>query len=102
MIPNTDKEVVSSKSEHVGALDVVKAAERLKRVVYRTPLTLNQNLSRKFQCKVYLKREDLQIVRSYKIRGAYNMMSTLSQSQLQHGVVCASAGNHAQGFAYSC
>jgi threonine dehydratase len=51
---------------------------------------------------VYLKREDLQVVRSYKIRGAYNMMSTLSKEQLANGVVCASAGNHAQGFAYSC
>jgi threonine dehydratase len=49
-----------------------------------------------------LKREDLQIVRSYKLRGAYNMMSSLPAEQLQRGVVCASAGNHAQGFAYSC
>ena len=68
----------------------------------RTPLTLNHNLSRKYQCNVFLKREDLQVVRSYKLRGAYNMMSSLSQEQLQRGVVCASAGNHAQGFAYSC
>ncbi len=51
---------------------------------------------------MYLKREDLQVVRSYKIRGAYNMMSSLPAEQLQKGVVCASAGNHAQGFAYSC
>jgi threonine dehydratase len=51
---------------------------------------------------VYLKREDLQIVRSYKLRGAYNMMSLLPSNQLAKGVVCASAGNHAQGFAYSC
>lgn len=79
-----------------------KAAERIKKVVNRTPLMFNNNLSRKYQCNIFLKREDLQIVRSYKIRGAYNMMSSLPASQLELGVVCASAGNHAQGFAYSC
>jgi len=84
------------------SLDVAAAAERLKKVVIRTPLILNQNLSRRYQCKVYLKREDLQVVRSYKIRGAYNMMSSLPDEILKKGVVCASAGNHAQGFAYSC
>ena len=83
-------------------LDVTGAAERLKKIVVRTPLILNQNLSRRYNCNVYLKREDLQVVRSYKIRGAYNMMSTLSEEVLRKGVVCASAGNHAQGFAYSC
>ena len=75
---------------------------RLKKIVYHTPLTYNHNLSRKFSCHVYLKREDLQVVRSYKLRGAYNMMSSLTEAQLKNGVVCASAGNHAQGFAYSC
>ncbi|MBY0478674.1 MAG: threonine ammonia-lyase [Chitinophagaceae bacterium] len=79
-----------------------KAALNLKKVVTRTALQLNHNLSRKYNCNVYLKREDLQVVRSYKLRGAYNMMSSLSEEQLQKGVVCASAGNHAQGFAYSC
>jgi threonine dehydratase len=83
-------------------LDVAKAAERLKKVVLRTPLMLNQNLSRRYKSNVYLKREDLQVVRSYKIRGAYNMMSGLPEEKLRNGVVCASAGNHAQGFAYSC
>jgi threonine dehydratase len=83
-------------------LDFHKAAERLKKVVTRTPLTYNQNLSRRYNANVYLKREDLQVVRSYKLRGAYNMMSTLSEGQLSRGVVCASAGNHAQGFAFSC
>jgi threonine dehydratase len=83
-------------------LDVAGAAERLKKVVIRTPLVLNQNLSRRYQCNVYLKREDLQVVRSYKIRGAYNMMSSIPEDMLKRGVVCASAGNHAQGFAYSC
>lgn len=83
-------------------LDFQTAKERLKKVVNRTPLTYNHNLSRKYQCQVFLKREDLQVVRSYKLRGAYNMMSSLPTEQLQKGVVCASAGNHAQGFAYSC
>lgn len=83
-------------------LDFAKAKERLNKVVIRTPLQLNRNLSAKYNANVYLKREDLQIVRSYKLRGAYNMMSSLPEEQLQKGVVCASAGNHAQGFAYSC
>ena len=83
-------------------LDVAGASERLKKIVIRTPLVLNHNLSRRYQCNVYLKREDLQVVRSYKIRGAYNMMSSLPKETLEKGVVCASAGNHAQGFAYSC
>jgi threonine dehydratase len=86
----------------VGKLDFANAALRLKKIVTRTPLQLNHNLSRKYNCNVYLKREDLQVVRSYKLRGAYNMMSSLPPEQLLKGVVCASAGNHAQGFAYSC
>src|SRR5450631_1762135 len=84
------------------SLDVAGAAKRLKKVVVRTSLILNQNLSRIYHCNIYLKREDLQIVRSYKIRGAYNMMSSIPEEILKKGVVCASAGNHAQGFAYSC
>jgi len=83
-------------------LDFEGAASRLHGVAYRTPLQLNNNLSRKYQCKVYLKREDLQVVRSYKLRGAYNMMSSLPEEQLKKGVVAASSGNHAQGFAFSC
>ncbi len=83
-------------------MDFEAASQRLKKVVKRTPLILNAGLSKKYACKVYLKREDLQVVRYYKLRGAYNMMSTLPADQLQHGVVCASAGNHAQGFAFSC
>jgi len=83
-------------------LDFLSAHLRLKKVVNRTPLTYNHSLSKKYQCHVFLKREDLQVVRSYKLRGAYNMMSLLPVEQLQKGVVCASAGNHAQGFAYSC
>ena len=89
-------------AQTMAALDFNRASERLKKVATRTPLTFNHNLSRKYQCNIFLKREDLQVVRSYKLRGAYNMMSSLPPEQLQKGVVCASAGNHAQGFAYSC
>lgn len=88
---------------HIGhKFDFNAAALRIKEVVNRTPLILHPGLSRKYQANIYLKREDLQVVRSYKIRGAYNMMSSLQWEQLRKGVVCASAGNHAQGFAYSC
>jgi len=83
-------------------LGVADASARLTNIVNRTPLELNLNLSERYKCKVYLKREDLQVVRSYKLRGAYNMLSTLPEDKLKQGVVCASAGNHAQGFAYSC
>ncbi|MCQ6960908.1 threonine ammonia-lyase IlvA [Mucilaginibacter aquariorum] len=83
-------------------LDFDAAYERLKDVVKHTPLEYNERLSAKYECKIYLKREDLQIVRSYKLRGAYNLIAQLSQEQLDKGVVCASAGNHAQGVAYSC
>ena len=89
-------------NSYISRLDFHSAAKRLSKVVNRTPLTYNHSLSRKYDCKVFLKREDLQIVRSYKLRGAYNMMVSLPAEQLQKGVVCASAGNHAQGFAYSC
>lgn len=83
-------------------LDFDAAYARLKDVVKRTPLEHNQRLSEKYQCNIYLKREDMQLVRSYKLRGAYNMISQLSADELNRGVVCASAGNHAQGVAYSC
>jgi threonine dehydratase len=83
-------------------LNFEEAEQRLKKVASRTPLQLNRNLSKKYNARIYLKREDLQVVRSYKVRGAYNMMCSLPKEQLQRGVVCASAGNHAQGFAFSC
>ncbi len=85
-----------------GRFSFDEAARRLKNVVTRTPLAYSVTLSKRYNCKVYLKREDLQVVRSYKLRGAYNMISTLDAEQQARGVVCASAGNHAQGFAYSC
>lgn len=87
---------------HSYQLDYANARRRLQKVVIKTPLQFSVNLSRKYECEVYLKREDLQVVRSYKLRGAYNMMSSLPETDLKKGVVCASAGNHAQGFAYSC
>lgn len=78
------------------------AAERLRSVINRTPLQFNARLSAKYDAEIYLKREDLQVVRSYKLRGAYNMIVQLNAAQLSRGVVCASAGNHAQGVAFSC
>ena len=81
---------------------VEAAAKRLENVALCSPLGLNETQSRKYGASVYFKREDLQQVRSYKIRGAYNKISTIPSADLQKGVVCASAGNHAQGVAYSC
>src|ERR1700743_268588 len=83
-------------------LDFEAASQRLNGVVKRTPLEYNAGLSEKYGCEICLKREDLQVVRSYKLRCAYNMISQLSDEQLSRGVVCASAGNHAQGVAFSC
>ncbi|WP_370579769.1 threonine ammonia-lyase IlvA [Mucilaginibacter sp. X5P1] len=83
-------------------LDFDAAFARLNGVVKNTPLEYNAGLSEKYECEIYLKREDLQVVRSYKLRGAYNMISQLNEEQLSRGVVCASAGNHAQGVAFSC
>lgn len=88
--------------EKVLKLDAEAALNRLKNIVLHTPLIHHANLSEKYQCDIYLKREDLQVVRSYKLRGAYNLMSQLSGEKMANGVVCASAGNHAQGVAYSC
>ncbi|WP_134139670.1 MULTISPECIES: threonine ammonia-lyase IlvA [unclassified Flavobacterium] len=82
--------------------EVLNAKKQLADVVAATPLTQNLNLSDEFKATVLLKREDLQIVRSYKIRGAYNKISSLNEKEKANGIVCASAGNHAQGVAYSC
>ena len=84
------------------AADVDAAAARIAAVVRRSPLEHCDRLSEATGAQVYLKREDLQTVRSYKIRGAYNLLSQLSAAQLKAGVVCSSAGNHAQGFALAC
>ena len=82
--------------------EVLNAKKQLENVVAATPLTQNLNLSDEFKSTILLKREDLQIVRSYKIRGAYNKISSLTEKEKTNGIVCASAGNHAQGVAYSC
>lgn len=86
----------------VSAADVEAAAARLRDVVTRSPLQRIERLSARYELDVWLKREDLQPVRSYKLRGAYNLMAQLSDEQLAAGVVCASAGNHAQGVAFAC
>ncbi|MCB9033383.1 MAG: threonine ammonia-lyase IlvA [Chitinophagales bacterium] len=78
------------------------AALKLNGIIEPTPLQFNKNLSELYDANIYVKREDLQIVRSYKIRGAYNFICRLNKAQKKNGVICASAGNHAQGFAYSC
>ena len=81
---------------------VYEARERIKGVAIHTPLMKNENLSAEFSAQVFLKREDLQPVRSYKLRGAYNKIVSLTEEEKLKGVVCASAGNHAQGVAYAC
>lgn len=78
------------------------AAEKLRGIASVTPLIKNARYSKQFGANIYFKREDLQEVRSYKIRGAYNKISSLNASQIENEIVCASAGNHAQGFALSC
>jgi threonine dehydratase len=96
---------METNQKHANLLDidnVYEAADRLRGVATNTPLMHNINLSERFQANIFLKREDLQVVRSYKIRGAYNKMASLSAEALAKGVVCASAGNHAQGVAYAC
>jgi len=86
----------------VGLDDVEAAAERLEPLAVLTPLQRNDRLCAQVGAEVFLKREDLQTVRSYKIRGAYNFIASLDPETLLPGVVCASAGNHAQGVAWSC
>jgi threonine dehydratase len=92
--------------EHTKYFPTVEAIEKasgvLEEILTPTPFQKNPNLSDIYDAEVYLKREDLQIVRSYKIRGAYNMIRSLSAESLKNGIVCASAGNHAQGVAFSC
>ena len=89
-------------SSQLSAAAIKAAAERLQGIVARTPLQHSAMLGKLHGAEVYLKREDLQVVRSYKIRGAYNKMASLDAAARQRGVVCASAGNHAQGVAYAC
>ena len=89
-----------AKALHVE--DILKAYQLLKDVVTHTPLQKNEQLSEKYGCHVYIKREDLQYVRSFKLRGAYYKIMKVEKAAREKGVVCASAGNHAQGVAYAC
>jgi len=82
--------------------DIDAAARRISSVAAVTPLEQSPRLSAATKTTVWLKREDLQVVRSYKLRGAYNLMSQLTAAERSAGVVCASAGNHAQGVAFAC
>ena len=91
-----------STTTQIYTINVNAAAEVLKSVVLKTPLQYHRKLSEKFKAEIYVKREDLQVVRSYKLRGAYNLIQSLTEEQRNRGVVCASAGNHAQGVAFSC
>ena len=95
--------IAKSKLSQMISIDMIDAAhERIKDVVIETPYLENYNLSAKYDCSVFLKREDMQTVRSFKIRGAYNKIKSLGEDEVKNGVVCASAGNHAQGVALSC
>ena len=80
---------------------IESAAQNIDDVIVHTTLEYSERLSRYYGAKIYLKREDLQTTRSYKIRGAYNFICNLSQSQKDKGIITASAGNHAQGVAFS-
>ena len=82
--------------------NIQKAAKVLTEIIEPTPFMLNAHLSTTYGADVFLKREDLQMVRSYKIRGAYNKIRSIDPETLKYGIVCASAGNHAQGVAFSC
>jgi threonine dehydratase len=94
---------METKTIYTPSLENVKAASlNLKDIASITPLSHNFQYSKKFGANILLKREDLQVVRSYKIRGAYNKMSFLTSIQKENGIVCSSAGNHAQGVALSC
>ncbi len=94
--------MVKVKTSVISVENIYKAKLRLKSVAEHTPLLQNLNWSEKYDCNIWFKREDLQVVRSYKIRGAYNKMSMMSETERAKGVVCASAGNHAQGVAFAC
>jgi len=97
-----ENQVAMASTELLPIENIVKAHMRLKGTVLHTPLQPNLNLSNRFEANILLKREDLQVVRSYKIRGAMNKMVSLPKAVLKKGVVCASAGNHAQGVAFAC
>lgn len=96
MVSSIEKQPLVSISE------IKLAQKRIADVVIESPFLQHLNMSEKYGCNVYLKREDMQSVRSFKIRGAYNKIASLSPNDTKHGIVCASAGNHAQGVALAC
>lgn len=98
----TELQTGGAISPNVTARDIEAAAERLRGIAIKSPLHKSARLSEAKGAEVWLKREDLQPVRSYKIRGAYNLISQLSDDERKRGVVCASAGNHGQGVALAC
>ena len=90
---------MGSKSTYFPQIkDIMAASERLKGVIKRTPLELNPTYSEKYEANIYFKREDQQVVRSYKIRGAYNKMASMPLQDIKCGIVCASAGNMRRGW----
>ena len=92
-----------SETKYIPTTEAIdQAAIVLSEILKPTPFQKNNNLSDIYEADIYLKREDLQMVRSYKIRGAYNKIRSLDPDTLSNGIVCASAGNHAQGVAFSC
>lgn len=93
---------IETKIYYPSMAAVEEAARKLQDVAEVTPLSVSERYSKEFESNILFKREDLQQVRSYKIRGAYNKMASLSPMQIENGIVCASAGNHAQGVALSC
>lgn len=95
-----NKEMVETYFPQIA--DIYEAAKTIAQVAEETPLQQSIRYSKAYGANILLKREDLHRVRSYKIRGAYNKISSLSKAQLEKGVVCASAGNHAQGVAFAC
>ena len=92
-----------STNKYFPTVEAIETASGvLEEILEPTPFKKNPNLSDIYNAEVYLKREDLQMVRSYKIRGAYNKIRTINPESVKNGIVCASAGNHAQGVAFSC
>jgi threonine dehydratase len=92
-----------TQMKNIVSLDLIRKAQKnIKGVAIKTPLQYVQSFSDVYQANIFFKREDLQVVRSYKIRGAYNKITNIPKEDLVNGIVCSSAGNHAQGFALSC
>jgi threonine dehydratase len=92
----------TSIQNQISIEEIMKAQHRLAGVVMKSPYIRNYNLSEFYGCNLWLKREDLQVVRSFKIRGAFNKIKSLDEAELKKGIICASAGNHAQGVAFAC